>query len=251
MMEERSEYWFVADVHLAQPATDELEREVRFATFLKSIPTDRVKALYMLGDIWDFWYEYRDVISRSGGRVLAALQQLMDQGVEVWFCTGNHDVWTYSYFESLGMHRFYEPYAVTLAGKEFCLGHGDMLGGAPWDYRLMMWAYNNRVLQWLFSSLHPWIAYRLARKWSLHSRKKHHSHHFRGEVEPLWKFAVEESERRHVDYFVFGHYHEAVDLTLPTGAKFHIVKDWISGGVHYAVFNGSSFELRSQASPAE
>ena len=251
MMEERSEYWFVADVHLAQPATDELEREVRFATFLKSIPTDRVRALYLLGDIWDFWYEYRDVISRPGGRVLAALQHLMDEGVEVWFCTGNHDVWTYSYFESLGMHRFYQPYFVQLAGKDFCLGHGDMLGGATWDYRLMMWAYNNRFLQWCFSALHPWVAYRLARKWSLHSRKRHSAHHFRGEVEPLWKFAVEESSKRNVDYFVFGHYHEAVDITLPTGSKFYIVKDWISGGMHYAVFNGSSFELRSLETPAE
>ncbi len=191
------------------------------------------------------------MISRPGGRVLAALQHLMDQGVEVWFCTGNHDVWTYSYFESLGMHRFYQPYHVELAGKHFCLGHGDMLGGATWDYRLMMWAYNNRVLQWCFSALHPWIAYRLARGWSLYSRKRHHSHHFRGEVEPLWKFAVEESTRQHVDYFVFGHYHEAVDITLPTGSKFYIVKDWISGGMHYAVFNGSSFELRSLETPSE
>ena len=250
-MAERNEYWFVADVHLAQPATDEPERERRFAAFLRTVPTERVRALYLLGDIWDFWYEYRDVISRSGGRVLAELIRLMNEGVEVWFCTGNHDVWTYSYFESLGMHRFYQPYYVQIAGKDFCLGHGDMLGGAPLGYRLMIWAYNNRVLQRLYSSLHPWIAYRLARKWSLHSRKKHSDHCFRGEQEPLWKFAVEEASRRHVDFFVFGHYHQAVDATLPGGAKFYVLKDWIKGGMHWAVFNGSSFELRSQASPAE
>ena len=81
--------------------------------------------------------------------------------------------------------------------------------------------------------------------------RRHSAHHFRGEVEPLWKFAVEESAKRNVDYFVFGHYHEAVDITLPTGSKFYIVKDWISGGMHYAVFNGSSFELRSLETPAE
>lgn len=243
--------YFASDVHLGLQVADPAGREARFVSFLRSIPAAETEALYLLGDIWDFWYEYRDVISRPGGRVLAALQHLMDQGVEVWFCTGNHDVWTYSYFESLGMHRFYQPYHVELAGKHFCLGHGDMLGGATWDYRLMMWAYNNRVLQWCFSALHPWIAYRLARGWSLYSRKRHHSHHFRGEVEPLWKFAVEESTRQHVDYFVFGHYHEAVDITLPTGSKFYIVKDWISGGMHYAVFNGSSFELRSLETPSE
>ena len=223
---------------------------MRFATFLKQFTVERVRALYLLGDIWDFWYEYRDVVPRYGGRVLAALQQLMDAGVEVWFCTGNHDIWTYSYFESLGMRRFSQPYYVTLGGKDFCLGHGDLLGGAPRGYRLMMRIFNNRVLQKCFSTLHPWIAYRLARNWSKSSRKRHAAHQFKGEAEPLWKFAVAESAKRHVDYFVFGHYHEAVDMTLPSGAKFYILKDWTSGGVHYAVFNGSSFEPRSQETPA-
>ena len=129
-MAERKLVYFVSDVHLGLRTVDPAEREARFIAFLKGLPAQEMRALYLLGDIWDFWYEYRDVIPREGARVVAALIGLMDAGVEVWFCPGNHDIWTYSYFEQLGMHRFEQPYYVTLDGKDFCLGHGDLLGGA-------------------------------------------------------------------------------------------------------------------------
>ena len=250
-MAERNLVCFVSDVHLGLRQKDPAEREARFIAFLKGLPAESMQALYLLGDIWDFWYEYRDVVPRIGARVVAALIRLMDEGVEVWFCPGNHDIWTYSFFESLGMKRFDQPYHVRLGDKDFCLGHGDLLGGAPFGYRFMLGVFRCRPVQRLFSTLHPWLAYRFGLGWSNSNRRKHTPYHFRGADEPLYRFAAEESARRHVDYFVFGHFHDAVDLTLPSGARLFVLKDWMAGGMPCGVFNGSSFELRCSASPAE
>ena len=249
-MTERRDIWFVSDVHLGLRLADPQEREARFLAFLKGIPTESARALFLLGDIWDFWYEYRDVVPRIGGRVVAALVGLMDAGVEVWFCPGNHDIWTYSYFESLGMRRFDQPFHITLDGKNFCLGHGDLLGGASWGYTLMLKIFRCRFAQRLFSTLHPWLAYRFGLGWSNSNRRRHTPYHFRGAEEPLYRFALEESRRRPVDYFVFGHFHDAADLTLPTGARLIVLKDWMDGGMPCGRFNGTSFELRSPGSPA-
>ena len=250
-MAERKLVCFVSDVNLGLRLKDPAEREARFIAFLKGLPAESMQALYLLGDIWDFWYEYRDVVPRSGTRVVAALLSLMDAGVEVWFCPGNHDIWTYSYFESLGMHRFDQPFRVTLGGKRFCLGHGDLLGGAPFGYTLMLKIFRCRFAQRLFSTLHPWLAFRFGLGWSNSNRRRHAPYTFRNEQEPLYRFAVAESEREPVDYFVFGHFHDQVDLTLPTGARLIVLKDWLDGGTPCGLFNGSAFELRSPASPAE
>ena len=250
-MAERKLVYFVSDVHLGLRTVDPAEREARFIAFLKGLPAQEMRALYLLGDIWDFWYEYRDVIPREGARVVAALIGLMDAGVEVWFCPGNHDIWTYSYFEQLGMHRFEQPYYVTLDGKDFCLGHGDLLGGAKRGYKLMIKVFHNRAAQWLFSLLHPWMAYRFGLGWSNSNRRKHKPYHFRGAEEPLYRFAEAAARDRHVDYFVFGHYHDAVDLTLPGGERLFVLKDWMDGGMPCGVFNGSSFDLRCPASTDE
>lgn len=247
-MAERSEVYFASDVHLGLKIGDPAEREARFVGFLRSIPRERAKALYLLGDIWDFWFEYHDVVPRCGARVIAALVDLIDSGVEVWFCHGNHDMWTFSYFEELGMRKFVQPYYVELEGKTFCLGHGDVLGGAKWNYRLMMWLFGSRFLRALFGMLHPRIAFGLGLGWSKSNRKSRRPYRFRGEEEPLYRFALDASRSRHVDYFVFGHFHDTVDMRLPDGARFVVLKDWIGGGVPFARFNGSSFELHSPVS---
>lgn len=231
--------YFVADVHLGLQVADPDGRERRFADFLRSLPED-AGALYLLGDIWDFWYEYRDVVPKGYVRVLAALQGLMDRGVEVYFFQGNHDVWTYSYFEELGMKRLVQPAVVEIGGKTFCLGHGDGLGPVPFGYRFLCGMFHNRVLQFLFSLLHPWLAFRLGNGWSKGNRlARHEEYEFRGADEPLYEFADRFSRDRKVDYFIFGHYHTAVDMTLPSGARLLVLKDWIDGSP-YIYFDGIS-----------
>ena len=247
-MASREGVYFVSDVHLGLASADPKEREERFARFLRGIPRDTTKAVYLLGDIWDFWYEYRDVVPRVGLGIVHELVRLMEDGVEVWFCEGNHDMWTFGFFESLGMRRFRQPYHVNLSGKDFCIGHGDRLGGCKWSYGLMQKIFHSRVAQRLFSTLHPWIAFRFGLGWSRSNRKTHKPYHFRGEDEPLYRFALEYSQNTHVDFFVFGHFHDRVDLTLPTGARLCVLKDWMGGGEPCGYFNGSSFELRSPES---
>ena len=230
--------YFVSDVHLGLQAFDPADREARFVSFLRGLPQE-TDALYMLGDIWDFWYEYRDVVPKGYVRVLSALQDLMDRGVKVYFFNGNHDIWTYSYFEELGMKKLTQPCVVDIAGKKFCLGHGDGLGPTPFGYRVIKYIFNNRVVQRLFSTLHPWIAYRIGNIWSKHSRLSHNEHYeFKGEQEPLYQFAREYSQEHEVDYFIFGHFHATVDQSLPSGSRLLLLKDWISSSP-YICFDGT------------
>lgn len=230
--------YFVSDVHLGLQVADPAAREERFVSFLKGLPQETA-ALYMLGDIWDFWYEYRDVVPKGYVRVFAALMDLMDRGVDVYFFPGNHDIWTYSYFESMGMKKLSQPCRVEISGKVFCIGHGDGLGPTPFGYRVIKTIFNCRFLQALFSLLHPWIAYRIGNVWSKHSRLSHREQYeFRGEEEPLYKFAAEYQKENKVDYYIFGHYHSAADTEIPGGARLLLLKDWISSSP-YICFDGS------------
>ena len=231
--------YFVSDVHLGLQVGDPAERESRFVAFLRSLP-EETESLYLLGDFWDFWYEYRDVVPKGYIRVFSALQDLMDRGVSVYFFQGNHDVWTYSYFEELGMKKLSQPYCVEIAGKTFCLGHGDGLGPVPFGYRFLRGLFHNRLAQFLFSLLHPWIAFRFGNGWSKGNRLSHDKEYvFRGEDEPLYKFAESFSRENKVDYFVFGHYHESVDLELSSGSRLLILEDWITSSP-FICFDGET-----------
>jgi len=238
--------YFVSDVHLGLRTADPVEREERFLAFLRGVPRDAL-SLYLLGDIWDFWYEYRDVVPREGARVVAELIALVNAGVEVYFFPGNHDIWAYSFFESLGIHKCQQPLTVQIGSNTFCLGHGDGLGGSSFFYGLMLKVFHSRVAQALFSTLHPWLAYRLATGWSGNNRKKHSEYHFKGEEEPLYKFALTQK----ADFCIFGHFHCRVDMALPTGARLIVLKDWIDGGEPHAVFDTatSSFSFLPSSEP--
>ena len=229
--------YFVSDVHLGLQVGDPADRERRFADFLRSLPED-TEAVYLLGDIWDFWYEYKHVVPKGYVRVLSALVDLMDRGVKVYFFQGNHDVWTYGYFEELGMRKLVQPALIEIGGKRFCLGHGDGLGPVPAGYSFLRGVFHSRVAQFLFSLLHPWIAFGLGNGWSKNNRLPHDKEYvFRGEEEPLYKFAVDFAASGDVDYFVFGHYHADVQMTLPSGAQFHVLKDWMHSSP-YLCFDG-------------
>lgn len=232
-------YYFVSDVHLGLRASDPSEVERRFLGFLDTLPPN-TKALYLLGDIFDFWYEYKYVIPRGHTRVLGRLAQLRDAGVELYFFKGNHDIWAYDYFEKeIGMKVLEQPYLVEIEGRKFCLGHGDGLGHTPFGFRVIRWAFHNRVLQVLFSALHPRWAFGLGYSWSKNSRLANGGdstpYTFQGENEPIYRYASEYPEK--VDYFIFGHFHTPVDMPLPDGGRLCILGDWLRG-CEYGVFDG-------------
>ncbi|MBP5397390.1 MAG: UDP-2,3-diacylglucosamine diphosphatase [Bacteroidales bacterium] len=228
--------YFAADVHLGLTVGDPAERERRFASWLRSLPAD-TENLYLLGDIWDFWYEYRDVVPKGYVRVFSALLELMDRGVKVYFFVGNHDVWAYHYFEELGMIRLEQPYLLSLGGKTLCLGHGDGLGPCPKGYLLLRSIFHCKTLQWLFSTLHPYIAFSFGNGWSRSKRKRERRltpYVFKGAEEPLYQFAEQcsaqaKAQGKAVDYFIFGHFHAGIRLALPSGGELIVLKDWLRG----------------------
>ena len=127
------------------------------------------------------------------------------------------------------MIRLKQPALMEIGGKTFCIGHGDGLGPVPMGYRFLRAMFHNRVLQFLFSLLHPWIAFRLGNGWSRGNRlSRHEEYVFKGESEPLYKFAAEFEKKHKVDHFIFGHYHCEVDMKTPGGATFHVLKDWMT-----------------------
>ena len=235
-MEGRRTY-FVSDVHLGPGVPDSAGRERRFVRFLRSIPAAQTDALYLLGDIWDFWYEWRDVVPKGYVQVFAALQDLMASGVKLYFFRGNHDIWSYRYFEEMGMIRLTQPHVADIGGLRFCLGHGDGLGPGIGRYRFIRSVFHNRVCQALFSALHPTLAMRLGQGWSRRSRlAKPGRYVFRGADEPLWKWAAAFPEP--VDVFLFGHYHCSYDATLPSGARLVLLDDWADGSPYACLSAG-------------
>ena len=231
---ERNGVYFVSDVHLGLAFGDAAGRERRFVSFLKSIDTASTGALWLLGDIWDFWYEYHDVIPKEGSRVVAQLINLMDAGVKVFFIPGNHDIWTYRFFEEIGIRKVQQPYFTEIAGKTFCLGHGDAIGGAVGGYRLIYSIFHNRFLQKCFSIIHPSIAYRFGNWWSRNNRGTHGGYVFNPDREAIVKWA---KEQKNVDYFIFGHFHCNVQLGFEGGAQFRIISSWLDESP-YLYFDG-------------
>ena len=241
-MEERSRVYFVADVHLGLKKGDPAGREERFISFLDGIDRKTTGAVCLLGDIWDFWYEYRDVIPREAFRTLCAIERLIDAGIEVYFIPGNHDLWSYGFLAEAGIKQLEQPTRLNFGGRSFCIGHGHGLGPTPIGYRIMLGCFRSRLLQALFSSLHPRIAFWLGHGWSDKNRDRHLPYSWKGADEPLHKYSEELLKKSHADYFIFGHYHVGVREPLSGGAELIVLKDWLDGGCPCAVFDGQTLQ---------
>lgn len=240
--------YFVSDVHLGSNLMGGSEREKAFRDFLRGIDPSKTEALFLLGDIWDFWWEYKTVVPKGNERIFAALCDLMDAGVKVYFCEGNHDMWTFKYLQSLGIQKVSQPFVVRIGGAEgaegaegagvktFCVGHGDYLGPSPLGYRLMYWIMHCKALQFCYSLLHPTFAASVASFFSQSSRKRHYgkrAYVFTGVREPIIHFVHDFAEEHQIDHFVFGHYHNSMHLTFTNShghqSELHMLKDWTEG----------------------
>ena len=235
--------YFVSDIHLGSPAGDPARRERRFVQFLKGIDPAETSALYLLGDVFDFWYEYRYVVPRGYARTLGALTDLVDAGVKVYFFEGNHDIWTFGYLQELGMVKLRQPHVMDIGNKRFCVGHGDGLGPGNHWYKFVKGVFSQHWAQVLFSTLHPWIAFKWATGWSSRSRnEKPIAYHFKGESEPLYKFCKDFQSHSPVNFFIFGHYHSRVDMPVGT-ARLLMLGDWMTAP-NWMVFDSSTGELQ-------
>ena len=231
--------YFLSDVHLGLDVCDPGAREERLVRFLESVPAEETEAVYLLGDVWDFWYEYRDVVPAGYARVFAALQSLISRGVAVHFFSGNHDIWCYRYFQSLGIKVHHGPELVSHSGKDFMLAHGDGLGPGMRVYKCMKAVFRSRITQWLFSTFVPVrLAFALGKGWSRHNRLARGERYvFKGESEPLYRWSVAIDPQP--DFFVFGHLHCKVDMKMPSGAGLFVLGDWLDGS-DVLCFDGES-----------
>ena len=236
-------HYFVSDVHLGLKIEDKESIDRRFVTLLKSFP-ENTASLYLLGDIFDFWYEYKYVIPKGYSRILGALADLSDRGVGVYFVKGNHDLWTFGYLEKeIGMTILNESEVIDIGGMRFCLAHGDEFGGKR-SYLFMKRLFKNKLLQKLLGSLHPRWVFAFAERWSRHNRlAKGIKVDFSGEADPLYKYAVDFEKRERVDNFIFGHMHTPGNCTTPMGAGFYILGDWMNG-CEYLVFDSDKKEMK-------
>lgn len=235
--------YFLSDAHLGSLAIPHARmQERRLVRFLDSIKT-KASAIYMLGDMFDFWDEYRYVVPKGYTRFLGKLSELTDSGVEVHFFTGNHDLWTYGYLQDeCGVVVHKVPVTTEILGRVFYLAHGDGLGDPDPKYRLLHALFHSRVCQRLLNAIHPRWGMALGLNWAKHSRLKRvdgKEPPYLGEGREYLVRYAKDYLRTHqdIDYFMFGHRHIELDLMLSRKTRLMILGDWI-WQFTYAVFDG-------------
>ncbi len=242
---QQKKVFFASDLHLGLPShTKGLEREKNVVLWLDKIKDD-ASEIFLVGDIFDFWYEYRRVIPKGFTRFLGKIAELTDSGIKIHFFTGNHDVWMFDYFPNeLGVILHREPFVCELLGKKFFIGHGDALGPGDIGYKILKHIFISKTLQWLFSRLHPNFALWLGTSWSNNSRSaKPITHNFKNEEEQITRFAREILEKDKFDYFVFGHFHCPIFYQLDENSNLIILGDWIVSNT-FGEWDGKNFTLK-------
>jgi UDP-2,3-diacylglucosamine hydrolase len=238
-------YYFAADTHLGLSAVGNARaRERRFVRWLDEIKNDAA-AVFLLGDIFDFWCEYKTVVPRGFTRTLGKLAELTDRGIPVHFFPGNHDLWIFDYLpEETGVTVHHAPLEITLGQQRFYLAHGDSAGQPAAAYRLLRRMFTNRVFQKCFRAVHPRWGVAFAHRWSRRSRlSKGISIPFRGEDEQTVRFARQYCRTHPVDQFIFGHLHTPVQWQAGERAQVTILGEWLEG-CQYAVFDGEKVTLK-------
>lgn len=238
--------YFLSDFHLGAPDyKTSLVREKRIVRFLDQIKEDAA-VIFILGDFFDFWYEYKKVVPKGFVRILGKLAELTDIGITIHFFTGNHDMWMNGYFEQeLNIRVFYEPAAFTFNDKSFWIGHGDGLGPGDHRYKFLKKIFRNRISKALFGAMHPGWGIGLANYFSRKSRAATGSgdEHFLGpDNEWLVLYCREVLKKQHYDYFVFGHRHLPVEFKLNESSIYINTGDWIKYN-SYASFDGEKMSL--------
>jgi len=248
VLKENQKIFFASDFHLGAPdmATSK-KREDKIIRWLDTIK-DEAAAIFLVGDIFDFWFEYDKVIPKGFIRFLGKIANLRDKGIPIVFFTGNHDLWMNDYFtEELDIPVYLHPLQVEINQKNFLIGHGDGLGPGDRKYKVLKSIFTNKTCQWLFKWVHPDIGIRIAQKWSGNSRitnQKKQEDFFKGEEEWLWQYCKKVEQQMHFDYYIFGHRHLPLELPVGANSKYINLGEWVSQYT-YGVFDGSSFELKN------
>lgn len=241
-------YYFASDMHLGLTTdNNSREREKLLVEWLQSVAPD-ADAIFIVGDMFDFWYEYRRVVPKGFTRLLGTLSSLTDSGTDIHFFAGNHDMWAYDYLSSeCGVHVHHDPLLIELSGKKCFITHGDDITARENGFltRIMNAGFRSPAIRWLFSHiLHPDAAVRLGHQWSSHSRKsKSVTHRFLAEEEPMVRFARRYASCAHVDYFIFGHNHCAEIYPLGNEATAVFLGEWIESPAYASLSRDGKISL--------
>jgi UDP-2,3-diacylglucosamine hydrolase len=245
-LENSVKIYFASDAHLGMhPAIRSIEREKLIVRWLEEIRSDATE-IYLLGDMLDYWFEYRKVVPRGFTRFLGKIAEITDQGIPVHYFTGNHDVWVFDYLpEEIGVIVHKEPVIREINGKKFYIAHGDGLGLTEKSYRILKNIFTSKTMQWLYARIHPNSATSFAHFWSKKSRyAKGISVDYKGEdKEELLIYAREILQKEHFDFFIFGHRHIPLEYSLSDKSKLFLLGDWIVNNT-YAVFDGENVHLK-------
>lgn len=243
--------YFISDLHLgAGYIPDHREHERLVTNFLRQI-APRCRRLYLLGDILDYWWEYRDVVPRGFTRFLGTLADMADQGIEITWLKGNHDVWIFDYLpHEIGLTVHDGLLVTELDGRRFVMEHGDGVGQLPRTFRALRALFRCRPAQRLFAAIHPRWTVGFAHSWSAHSRKTggyvSSPRLTDGVIEFARQYNASRPHSEQADYFIFGHLHTMLDCSLSPSshARVLVIGDWISH-FSYAVWDGSELKLKS------
>lgn len=244
--------YFLSDFHLGVPdAASSLARERRIVSFLNEAAKDASEVI-LLGDLFDFWFEWKYAVPRGHVRLLGKMAELTDRGIPVHLFIGNHDMWIFDYLpQETGAVIHREPMVREISGKRFLIGHGDGLGPGDHGYKFIKKVFRNRAAQWLFARLHPNFALWLGDFWSGRSRSKNYENDRKWlgqDKEWLVQYCRERLAKEHFDFMVFGHRHLPIDIALmapgmaSAPSRYINLGDWITHFT-YAVFDGVEMKL--------
>lgn len=240
--------YFASDQHLGAPTPEaSFPREQKFVAWLNEVKEDAA-AIFLLGDLFDFWFEYKTVVPKGFVRVLGKLAEIKDSGIPIYFFVGNHDLWMKDYFEKeLNIPVYHNPQEFTFNDTSFFIGHGDGLGPGDKGYKRMKKVFTFPLFQWMFKWFHPDLGMKLGQYMSVKNKmiSGDEDAKFLGEEnEWLVQYCKRKLETKHCDYFVFGHRHLPLDIDLNGQSKYINLGDWISHFT-YGVFDGNTLTLNT------
>lgn len=249
-MENRHKIYFASDFHLGVPdKSSSLQREKKLVRWLEFVSKDALE-IHLLGDLFDFWFEFKKVVPRGFVRVLGKIAELSDRGIIIKLYTGNHDMWIFDYLpEELGVELIREPIVREFGNKRFFLGHGDGLGPGDHSYKFIKKVFSFTFFQWVFARFHPNFSVGIANYFSSRSKKSNKKNakepnHFLGvEREMLIQFCSDKIKQEHFDYFIFGHRHLLIDHPINEKCQYINLGDWYTK-CHYAEFNGETVLIK-------
>lgn len=245
---QQKKIFFASDFHLGVPNHEaSVAREKKIIAWLDSIKNE-AHTIYLLGDIFDFWFEYKHAIPKGHIRLQGKLAELRDAGIPIVFFTGNHDMWMFDYFpQELGIPVYRDPLVLEVGSQRLLIGHGDGLGPGDHTYKVLKKFFNSSFCQWLFARLHPNLGIGIANRWSKSSRltnMKREDGYQGNEKEFLWVYCHEVEQKQHHDYYIFGHRHLPLDLPIAENSRYINLGEWVNFST-YAVYDGKTVALKT------